>query len=497
MRSTASSEFAPSEAPSQAASAGVSVGEGESVSGSSGFVHASRVAEGREEGGEGGQGKMGVRTQGKSKVQLWNDVKIYCSSPALSPTCSATRLANSRLAALTRAFTLIYVVSLLTLLTRIQLNLLGRRNYLSSVVSLAAPASASSKISLENHDDDGAFSQDYGSDFDTNRMYLTFSWWLLHRGWNKMRERVEATVREVFGQVNPRDNVAFERFAELVLEVRKRVEGADDEERRSTRWLGFLLPEREGEEAVLVESGIAPGSPTEDGEQQHRITPSLRRLLDETSDIVDSPTFSHVLTLTLDAQFSLLVDDKIAVQAYKIPGAAGRATVTDNLSQSDPSLSLISGPRVEEIEDDSIGPLASAAEKANATTCKLATTLAVVTRQAHVIGSGGDLNTLMTPQSNFDMPGVAPTAGSSLKDANEYVAAVDAVRDLEAFAAVVYSSNFELEGVDDRDEGGAAGEKTAPSTTDLEKSLVDVGKDVEGSLESAWGKAVASARAES
>jgi len=126
---------------------------------------------------------------------------------------------------------LIYTLSLLTLLTRIQLNLLGRRNYLSSVVSLASHPPNDSTISLENHDDDRA-EQTYGNDFETNRKFLTFSWWLLHRGWRDVMEKVDAAVKEVFGPINPREDVSFEKLSSLVVEVRKKVEGATEEERR-------------------------------------------------------------------------------------------------------------------------------------------------------------------------------------------------------------------------------------------------------------------------
>jgi peroxin-3 len=137
-------------------------------------------------------------------------------------------------AAITRAFTLIYTLSLLTLLTRIQLNLLGRRNYLASVVSLAAPQPASgegSRINLKNNDDDN-FEQAYGNDFETNRRYLSLSWWLLHRGCIDLIEKVRAAVQEIFGHLNPREQITLERLSELTLEVRKKVEGATEEERR-------------------------------------------------------------------------------------------------------------------------------------------------------------------------------------------------------------------------------------------------------------------------
>lgn len=116
------------------------------------------------------------------------------------------------------------------MLTRIQLNLLGRKNYLSSVVSLASPPQDSSTISLENHDDD--LNQGFGNDFETNRRYLTFSWWLLHRGWKDLMGKVETAVKQAFGTVNPREDITLATLSEMTLAVRKEIEGATDDERR-------------------------------------------------------------------------------------------------------------------------------------------------------------------------------------------------------------------------------------------------------------------------
>jgi hypothetical protein len=45
-------------------------------------------------------------------------------------------------------------------------------------------------------------------------------------------ETVIQAVKEVFGPLNPREDITLERLAELILEVRKKVEGATEEERR-------------------------------------------------------------------------------------------------------------------------------------------------------------------------------------------------------------------------------------------------------------------------
>ncbi|KAL1853779.1 peroxin [Paecilomyces lecythidis] len=309
----------------------------------------------------------------RSKTQLWNEVKI---------------------SSITRAFTLIYTLSLLTLLTRIQLNLLGRRNYLSSVVSLATPPANAETISLEDHDD--GVGQMFGNDYETNRRYLTFSWWLLHRGWKDLMEKVHAAVKETFGPVNPREDITIGKLSELTLQVRKKIEGATEEERRSKNWLPYLLPPREEEDTVLQESGViasAPSSP--------QTAATLRHLLDETSDLIESPSFTHILTLLNNEGFSTLVDQNCASQAFKVSATPDSPKpAVQNFSSS---ATIIPAP-------------SPSAPKA-----KLATVLAVMTRQAHVIGNGTN-------------------------PPNEYLVAMEqGVRELEAFAAVVYSSNFDLQ----------------------------------------------------
>lgn len=178
---------------------------------------------------------------------------------------------------------------------------------------------------------------------------------------------------------------------------------------RSRRWLRFLLPPQEQEQSVLHDAGMStpppapqnaeaqdpPGmaSPPASPSPKMESPPSLRRMLDETADLIDSPMFSHVLTLVLDATFSQLADTRLRTEAYNLPlqvsETASAARITD-VTEADPA-------------DAS---------------AKLATILAVMTREAHKIGNG--------------VP-------------NEYVQAIEGVTELEGFGAVIYSSNFEFE----------------------------------------------------
>jgi peroxin-3 len=191
---------------------------------------------------------------------------------------------------------------------------------------------------------------------------------------------------------------------------------------RTCKWLPYLLPSQDQESYVLQESGMTDADATPSA--------SLRRLIDETSDIIDSPAFTLVLTRLLDAAFSHLVDTKIAQLSYKIPPTSASTS------------------RIQEIVDP-------ASAKA-----KVANSLAIFCRQAHAIGSGAN---------------------------NEYLIAIEAVRDLEAFAAVVYSSNFEFE----TPEGGSASRPTTAAGIDTAAESARTSLVEDSGFESAWKTALA------
>jgi peroxin-3 len=386
------------------------------------YVHASQLV------GSGGDSASSSSRPKKSKAQLWQEMKIH---------------------SIARALTLIYTVSLLTMFTRIQLNLLGRRTYLSSVVALASPPPAmeDSKISLENKDDDN-YENMYGNDFETNRKYLTFSWWLLHRGSKQVMEKVLAVVKEVFGSVNIRDDISLERLSDLIMQIRRKIEGTTEEERRGMKWLSYLLPPKEDELFVIRQSAMSdsedvtsPEAHTDDDPmdsstaEAQEVDGSLRRLLDETSDLIDSPTFSHVLSRLLDASFSHLVDYRIASEAF---GASG------------PTAPGIAGedPRIIEISDKK---------------CKLAHLLPIFCRQAHVMTAGSS-----------EYEAIAGAAAQQQSLGNEYVAVIDHVHELGAFAAVIYSSNFEYE-VQESASTTAPQSESHPSPS-VQSATVDMGE---------------------
>lgn len=304
----------------------------------------------------------------------------------------------------------------------------------------------------------------FGNDFETNRRYLAFSYNLLHKGYAQIMAKVRAAVEEVFGTVSPTEAISAERLRELILQVRKQVEGASEQERYATRWLPYILPPREEEESLLVESGVItpPHSSSSASSQEHstsfeppRIPQSyidtsagpLRQLLDETADLIDSPTFTRIHTLILNTMFALLVDQKIIATSYP-------QTQTQHPPGSETSAPY---PRIQEI--DSAVTVVPAEPRV-----KLGNVLAKFTTQAHIIGNGN-----------------APP--------NEYVSAAETeVRELEAFAAVIYASNLEQTAEDARPKSSDGGLKTAEGTGVSDVGAEQVDEMIESKLESAWAK---------
>lgn len=123
---------------------------------------------------------------------------------------------------------------------------------------------------------------------------------------------------------------------------------------------------------VLAESGIPPLADAEakEGTAVDPVSPSLRRLLDETSDLIDSPTANTVMNQMLNAAFSFLLDVKLTENAFK-----PKATTLPPAQTSEDGESVAQQSQTREEVD-------------NAATTKFVSVLAVLARQAHLIGNG-------------------------------------------------------------------------------------------------------------
>jgi peroxin-3 len=103
----------------------------------------------------------------KQKRELWNTLKIK---------------------SFTRTIVSVYLINMVAILTCVQLSILGKYMYLDSVVSLgkkdpAEEAQETEKIVSE----------------ETERNYLTMSWFLLNVGWKNCMHRVQNSVETIVG----------------------------------------------------------------------------------------------------------------------------------------------------------------------------------------------------------------------------------------------------------------------------------------------------------
>ena len=111
--------------------------------------------------------------------------------------------------------TIIYSTALLSLLTHIQLSLIGRQKYIQSVIELEREEKARERALFDmtiaslfwdpnptmtpaEQSAHAALASETLMSPDTERQYLTLSWWLINVGWKEVGERVRAAVEDVF-----------------------------------------------------------------------------------------------------------------------------------------------------------------------------------------------------------------------------------------------------------------------------------------------------------
>ncbi|KAF9408369.1 peroxin [Podila epigama] len=290
----------------------------------------------------------------RTKLELWNELKVM---------------------SFTRTVTALYSLTFLTLLTQVQLNLLGRFTYVSSVVALSSTTDPAVRVESPTK---GSLSSTNGQlDFQTEKKYLTFSYWLLHEGWRRWSEKVREVVEDIVGSISLKKTLTAKEFSDILAEIRKRLEYTDvDGAQVPVNVREYMLPDVPSDEREVLRAGGVD-------EFDLNVDPVLRNLLDETRDFIDSADFSTVLDSTLTTTFGRFA---LALQP----------TFNPFLLQSRNAM-------IEEIED----------EEDVDREVPLASLLPLVARQVHLIING--------------VP-------------NEYVESLAMTKELQAFSAIVYSS---------------------------------------------------------
>ncbi|KAH9974162.1 Peroxin-3 [Lactifluus volemus] len=223
----------------------------------------------------------------RSKAELWREVKMLT---------------------VTRTLTVLYSITLLTLLLISNFPSLARlrRQYDLSLPSILSPPVDPTRL----HDieaslpgsEEGIWRE--GIDVETERKFLTLSWWILNVGWKDVGERVRRGVEEVFEGVSLKNKIGVIELHRLISDVRRRVEHEitfEGTERR-INFLSTLLPPTSSALSRLLNRGGFPLAHSDTHE------PAFTALLEETRELLTSPDFALVLERALDRATSLLID---------------------------------------------------------------------------------------------------------------------------------------------------------------------------------------------
>ncbi|KAJ3174623.1 peroxin [Geranomyces variabilis] len=205
----------------------------------------------------------------KGKIELWQELKIL---------------------SFTRTISSVYLVTLLIVFTHLQLNLLGRFFYLDSVVA----------FSQVDHEQEikGTVGGAKGVSDETERKYLTFSWYVLNVGWRQCVKKVQTAVEDVVGSMSLKELITYNTVIDIITRVREKVENNPDGS-AGVSPSTYLLPEEGHEDEVLRAGGCSNDAFVMDA--------SLKELLNETRDFLESADFHKVVTSCFDEAFDLLL----------------------------------------------------------------------------------------------------------------------------------------------------------------------------------------------
>ena len=156
----------------------------------------------------------------KSKAELWNELKI-----------------NS----IVKIVTITYTISTFILLTRLQLNMLARREYLETTVTMNVEKkkdtnkqyyittlfnkfwnynSVESTIAIDNNDKLSSIGIKQNKiTYINEQAYLSLSWWLLNRGYHTFKTEAYKYVTEEFSIINPRDQLTIPQFNDHLSKI--------------------------------------------------------------------------------------------------------------------------------------------------------------------------------------------------------------------------------------------------------------------------------------
>lgn len=207
-----------------------------------------------------------------------------------------------------------YTISSLLLLTRLQLNILTRREYLETAVKMAVEKEEkeeglASWWSLLWYEPSSSAAGSAASGTGTaapnktsyinEQAFLSLSWWLLNRGWLEYETAAQEAVACEFGTSSPRDTLSLEEFGNRLTNVFVYI---NERLLKNSQLNQVLLPPHHLELFVLQQTL----DPEALGVVQRDST-VLSQLLNETSQCIASSASSIVLESMINECFQYIM----------------------------------------------------------------------------------------------------------------------------------------------------------------------------------------------
>ncbi|CDH15874.1 related to Peroxisomal biogenesis factor 3 [Zygosaccharomyces bailii ISA1307] len=233
------------------------------------------------------------RGEVRSKAELWNELKSK---------------------SLVKLVTVAYTISSLLLLTRLQLNILTRREYLETAVKMAVEKEEKEEClaswwSLFWCEPSGSAAGSAASgtgatapnktSYINEQAFLSLSWWLLNRGWLEYETAAQEAVACEFGTSSPRDTLSLEEFGNRLTNVFVYI---NEKLLKNSQLNQVLLPPNHLELFVLQQTL----DPEALGVVQRDST-VLSQLLNETSQCIASSASSIVLESMINECFQYIM----------------------------------------------------------------------------------------------------------------------------------------------------------------------------------------------
>ncbi|RKP34749.1 Peroxin-3 [Dimargaris cristalligena] len=389
----------------------------------------------------------GVHHPARSKVELWEDIKLT---------------------SFTRTLTSLYCLNYLTVFVYLQLNLIGRFIYADSLASLVRgspsaddtnPQRAPAGDSMNSGKADPHAPTSRRLPFMVEQAYLTLTWWFLHIGWQSCQAAVETAVHDVFSTVSLKAKLTHFELVDLIGQVRERVEHpasgpASDrstlhhpsDTNPHTMSPGSTSSNLNGDSIIVSEDLLLPTDPDdlertllEGGANPRMLTdPTLLHIVAETRDFLDSPDFRIVCGRCLDRTFAVLFDTLLQYfPAEPVAPQQQQQSLHHSTSSTAPSESL--RPNAPSTSD------LTASFQASATMPTITTTAASDISATQSVDLVQEFENFSSVESRLAVATIIPRVTREVHQIlngfpNNYLEVITAVPELQAFSAVIYTS---------------------------------------------------------